>query len=156
MSSYDTAQICLNRHIINTSIEDSPPDQVYCSTCGATTITECPKCHAQLRGFCHDSDFIELVKATAYCYHCGKPYPWTESALKSANLIIQEAENFSEKEKATLVESLPDIIAETPKTILAISRTQRFLKAVGGFSADAIRQFAIDFGCEFAKKQLGL
>jgi hypothetical protein len=156
MSNYDTAQICLNGHLLTESVEEYPSEQSYCSKCGSKSITKCPNCNAQLHGYGRYLGIIKPTEVTAYCYNCGKPYPWTESALESANLIIQEAENFSVEDKAALVESLPDIVSETPRTNLAIARTQRFLKAVGGLTADMIRQFVIDFGCELAKKQIGI
>ena len=71
-------------------------------------------------------------------------------------LLIAEEEGFSEQQKASLVEVLPDVIVETPKTNLAVVRLKKGLASAGKFTADAIRQFAIDFGCEFAKKSLGL
>ena len=55
-----------------------------------------------------------------------------------------------------LIASLPDIVTETPKTNLAIVRFKRVLAPAGKFTADSLRQFAIDFGCELAKNQLGL
>jgi len=45
MSYYHTAQICLNGHIINESIEEYPEkNEKFCSLCGSETITECPSC----------------------------------------------------------------------------------------------------------------
>lgn len=62
----------------------------------------------------------------------------------------------SEQLKASLVESLPDIVTETPATDLAIVRVKKCLATAGKFTADAVRQFVIDFGCELAIKSLGL
>lgn len=55
-----------------------------------------------------------------------------------------------------MLESLPDIISETPKTQIAVVRFKKALAKVGSFTADGLRQFVIDFGCELAKQQLGL
>lgn len=156
MSSYHTAQVCLNGHLVCQSIQDYPDEQQnFCSDCGAKTITECPSCHSKLRGF-YDSDFIMATKVEHYCFNCGVPYPWTSSAIESTQLIIQEDESLDEIQKASLIESLPDVVSETPKTKLAVVRFQKALKTAGSFTAEGVRQFAIDFGCEFAKKTLGI
>jgi len=154
MSNFDTAQICLNGHLLTESVEEYPSDQSYCSKCGSKSITKCPNCNAQLHGYGRYLDIIKPTEVTAYCYNCGKPYPWTESAIESAKLLIQEEETLSIEEKSALVESLKDIISETPRTTLAVTRLNKFLKSAGKFSVDAIRQFVIDFGCELAIKKL--
>ncbi len=160
MTRYLTAQVCLNGHLITSSIEqDSALMQAFCSKCGAKTITACPSCNAPLRGELYDDEMViygYTPTVDAYCPKCGKPFPWTASALESTKLLILEEENFSEQLKNSLVEVLPDVIVETPKTNLAVVRLKKGLTAAGKFTADAIRQFAIDFGCEFAKKSLGL
>lgn len=156
MSCYHTAQICLNGHLICQSIEEYPDySQNFCSVCGAQTITECPSCHSKLRGY-YDSDFIKPTEVEHYCFNCGQPYPWTSSAIEATQLLIQEDESLDNIQKASLIESLPDIANETPKTKLAVVRLQKALKTVGSFTADGVRQFALDFGCELAKKSLGL
>ena len=53
-----------------------------------------------------------------------------------------------------MVESLPDITAETPATNLAVLRYGKVLRSVGKLTADSIRQFVIEFGCELAKQSL--
>lgn len=92
----------------------------------------------------------------AYCKKCGKPYPWTAAAIEATAELIEEEIELDELQREKLISSLPDIVAETPKTSVAVARTQKALLAAGKFTAEGIRQFAIDFGCEFAKKQLGL
>ena len=160
MTYFLTAQICLNGHMITSSTELSPElKQDYCSKCGAKTITKCPCCNAPIRGKLHDDEAIIIAphpRVDSYCTNCGKPYPWTKTALESTALLIQEEEELSEQLKASLVESLPDVITETPRTNLAFVRVKKCLANAGKFTADAVRQFAIDFGCELVKKSLGL
>ena len=159
MAFYRTAQICLNGHMINDSYEKYPEsNKNFCPQCGAKTITQCPSCGAKIHGY-YDCDVVVVGSETpveSYCYNCGEPYPWTKSAIENATLLIQEEEKLSERLKVTVVESLPDIITETPKTNLAVVRLKKCFASAGKFTADAIRQFVIDFGCEFAKKSLGL
>jgi len=99
---------------------------------------------------------IPSYERASYCKHCGKPYPWTETALETATELIEEEETLDPVQRDKLVSSLPDLIAETPKTQVAVVRVKKFLASAGKFTADAIRQFVIDFGCELAKQQLGI
>ena len=51
---YDVAQICLNGHVINESVKEYPKfNKKYCDKCGASTITNCPNCHAEIQGEYH-------------------------------------------------------------------------------------------------------
>lgn len=166
MNAHSTAQICLKGHMVTTSIQLYPLRQEkFCSQCGSETITKCQNCEADIRGGYYDdeipSEYYILqgepdLEPNAYCHNCGEPYPWTKAALDSAKSLIQAEAELDEELKESLVQSLPDIITETPSTNLAISRVRKFIKATGGFSADAIRQFVIDFGCELAVKMLAL
>lgn len=122
-------------------------------------LSKCPNCNSTIREW-HYNGITVLGSVNYdrpnYCKFCGKAYPWTESALESTALLIQEEEELSEQSKESLIESLPDVITETPKTNLAIIRVKKCLASAGKFTADAVRQFAIDFGCELVKKSLGL
>lgn len=159
MGHYHVAQICINGHMVNDTADTHPDlNTSFCSRCGAKTITTCPSCRAPIHGD-YDCGIIVLgstASVDAYCYQCGKPYPWTESALQSTALLIQEEESLSEQSKVALIETLPDIVSETPKTNLAVVRVKKCIASAGRFTGEALRQFVIDFGCELAKKALGL
>lgn len=158
---YKTAEICLNGHVISPR-SDANNHEEYCSKCGAKTITVCPNCASQIRGWYVKEGVVTILPdklsfpRPAYCPSCGKPYPWTESALENAALLIEEEEEFSQEQKSKLIESLPDIVSETPKTNVATIRFKKALSSAGKFTAEGIRQFCIDFACELAKKSLGL
>lgn len=160
MAKYLTAQICSNGHMITSSIEHNPElMQDYCSKCGGKTITCCPNCNTPLRGKLYDDEvaiFGFAPSIDSYCPKCGLPLPWTKSAIENATLLIQEADELSEQLKSSTIESLPALITETPATNVAVVRMKKCLASVGQFTADGLRQFALDFACEFAKKSLGL
>lgn len=61
-----------------------------------------------------------------------------------------------ENTQRKLIEILPDVISETPKTQLAAFRIQKAMTSCSKFLAEGLRQFAIDFGCELLKQKLGL
>ena len=51
---YDTAQICINGHIINSmSISKPEHNKKFCDKCGEPTITNCQNCNAPIRGYYH-------------------------------------------------------------------------------------------------------
>lgn len=157
---YRTAQICLNGHCITESVDAYPVHaQSFCDKCGAPTITTCPACNASIRGYYFVPGFVTVghnYEVPSYCYSCGKPYPWTDAAIMAATELINEEEDLDEVQRSKLISSLPDIMTETPKTQVAITRFKKALMAVGEVTADALRQFVIDFGCKLAMKQLGL
>ena len=155
-SRYHVAQICENGHCINAFYDDhSSENQAFCERCGARTIIECPSCHTKIRGY-KDIGLPYQYVVPAYCYQCGAPFPWTQSAIEAAAELIREDEQLAPENQTALVASLPDIITETPKSQLAAVHLKKALAAAGKFTADGLRQFAIDFGCELVKKQLGL
>ena len=157
---YSTAQICLNGHCISDAVDRYPEgSQTFCEKCGAKTITECPNCGTKIKGSYYEEDASYIgfsYHKPAYCQYCGSPFPWTRSALEAAAELIKEDEGLPAIEQERLLEILPDIISETPKTNLAVARIKKVFVSIGSFAADGLGQFAIDFGCELAKKQLGL
>lgn len=151
------AKICLNGHAL---VERHPLNSdEYCETCGAKMISKCPDCNNPIKEW--DYSGVAVLgtpdfERPLYCKSCGKPYPWTKSAIEATALMIQEDNELSELERKSLEDSLPDIIAETPKTKVASIRVKKALLSAGKFTAEAIREFVIDFGCELAKKSIGL
>lgn len=122
-------------------------------------IDKCPSCGSPVRAWYYGGGTVlgnPKYERAAYCKNCVKPYPWTQAALESTAILLQEDTELDEILRNNLVSSLPDIISETPKTQIAIVRFKKAALSVGKFTADALRQFAIDFGCELAKKELGL
>lgn len=155
MGYYSVGQVCLNGHAI-TGDASSEFAQDFCSECGSPTICKCQYCSEPIHGRYHEDGVIVCASYVpdAYCYNCGKPYPWTEKAINSVAACIYEDEAISQELAGKLVESLPDIASETPASNLATLRFNKALSVVGKFTAESIRQFVIDFGCELAKRSL--
>ena len=147
--------ICKNGHVLISKAWISKKE--FCEKCGAEMLDRCPNCNTPIREW----DFGGLAfgkpkyERAAYCRNCGKPYPWTQAAIEAATELINEEDQLDSAQQTTLIASLPDIVSETPKTQIAIARVKKPLLSVGKFTADALRQFVIDFGCELAKSQLG-
>lgn len=149
--NYYPAYICENGHAVETASQYC--DCKFCSTCGARVISKCSHCQTPIQG--HEYGSSGYYRAPKYCTGCGKPYPWVISAIEATTYLVQESDLcFSDQQK--IIEILPDVIAETPKTQLAAFRIGKVLASGGKFLAEGIRQFVIDFGCEFLKKQFDL
>lgn len=150
--------ICENGH---GKIENDVLSSVnkFCERCGAEMLNKCPSCGRNFKvwDFTRCGGYaIPKFERPLYCISCGAPYPWTTSAIENAKLLIFEDSQLNDSDKEAVGFLVPDIIAETPKTQTAIITLQKALKIAGKFTADGIRQFVIDFGCELAKKQFGL
>lgn len=149
------AFICENGHVIK-SLSDSCTDK-FCTICGARVIFKCPNCNIVIRGRSRDTyGFVTEYTAPAYCKDCGKPYPWTRNAIEATVLMLEEETNLAHDERQKIIDILPDVITETPRTQLAAVRIRKAIASAGSFVAEGLRQFAIDFGCELLKKQLDL
>lgn len=154
--NYYCAHVCQNGHGV---IECEPiVKKEYCEKCGAEMLDKCPSCRNIIREW-HISPnvlFTPQYHPINYCRNCGKPYPWTEAALKASAALIDEDEELNDKLRVDAIETLPDLLIETPRTNLAVIRLKKVLSSAGKFTADGLRQFVIDFCCEFVKKQLEL
>src|SRR5215204_7155641 len=121
-SYYDTAQICVNGHVINSSAGDFPNiNAAYCPKCGAATLMNCPACKAPIRGHYTVPGVLSILHFTspAYCHSCGQPYPWTSVALAAARELADTLDDLTEDERVELKESIGHLIRETPRTPVA-------------------------------------
>lgn len=151
---YYVAYICENGHPVSTT-SNSCNDR-FCSKCGSPVICQCKNCSDTIRGK-YDGMYGTLADYIVpnYCRSCGKPYPWTVAAIEATVYMLEESE-LQADEREKLVEVLPDMIVETPKTQLATVRLQKTIAKAGEFAAEGLKQFAITFGCEYVKTRLGL
>jgi hypothetical protein len=156
--SYDTAQICLNGHVINAiSKLHSEANQNYCSECGERTITECPNCGIEIRGqFVPDYTFQRAPSydAPGYCRQCGVRLPWTQRRLDVARMLVEEFEQLTDAERKQLVGTFPDLFVETPRTAAAELTFKRLILKAGKEAADAMRRILLDILSEAVRKSL--
>ncbi len=76
----DTMQVCMNGHVINSSVRKYPEyNQDYCEKCGEKTITNCPNCNKPIPGNMQDTGVVGFGgTAPEHCQHCGQPFPWID------------------------------------------------------------------------------
>lgn len=154
---YDTAQICLNGHVI-TQVSQSAPEfrQEFCERCGEPTITVCRKCNTAIRGLHHAGAGRPTVggpySPPGFCHDCGEPYPWTATALQAAQELADELDDLTDEERETLKNSLDDLVRDTPRTAVAATRFKKLVARAGPAVADALKEILVDVVSESAKK----
>lgn len=156
-SYYDTAQICTNGHLINTMAASSPQsNQKHCAECGASTIMVCPSCNAAIRGYHHVPGVIGFFNfhKPSYCYDCGQAYPWTASSLEAARELADELEGLNLEEREQLKNSFPDLVKNTPKTVVAETRFKKIMKKAGSEAYDGMKSILVDVVSETVKKSV--
>lgn len=116
---YRTAQICKNGHVITSNTNYADLLSNFCPECSPETITTCLHCNTPIRGDYEIEDvfdFSSSYKVPAYCYNCGKPFPWTESKLNSISELLDMQNQLTEDEKQYFMSYLPIIFTETPQS----------------------------------------
>jgi len=156
---YLTALVCLDGHMLTTGLEDSPEMAAnHCSQCGAKTISRCPQCQQNIRGYLKIPGVFYPGSSTPpkFCHSCGKPYPWTKSALAAAREYADELDMLTEDERELLKKSLDDLVRDTPQTNVAGLRVKKLMAKAGRETASAMRDIIVDVLSETAKKTIGL
>lgn len=157
MGYYNTAQICTNGHIITDSYDINPEfRQNFCDICGAKTIITCPNCNSKIRGDyeVENITFIDstMSSAPSYCYNCGKPYPWTDSALKAARELLAIDDTLSQDELDYFTENMTSITVDTPNTKVVSTKLKIYLNKAGSAIVSAFKDIVVEIGSETAKK----
>jgi hypothetical protein len=154
--TWDTAQICLNGHVINRRYESWPTsNSPHCPKCGAKTITQCPSCNTRIRGgYVGGMPSSTEEKADPFCHQCGAAYPWTETSLSAAREYIRELDRLNDNEKGLLSRSLDDLVRETPNTPVAILRFKQLARKAGSAAADGLKSILVQVAVESAKRQI--
>jgi len=159
MGQYDIAQICLNGHVITNRAQRAPEfTQIFCDECGESTITKCEKCKTPIRGHYHVEGVIAISgrapTAPSFCHECGNAYPWIERKLEAAWELAEELEELSDEEKEKLKQSLNELVRDTPKTEVAVTRVKKILSKVGKESFATLKSILLDLATEAVKKSL--
>lgn len=127
-SWYDTAQVCINGHLINEMSVSSPDhNRPFCPKCGCQTITKCVDCQTDIPGFYHVSGVFvggPPEPPPAFCGNCGHAFPWTERRLTAARAMTEDLDRLTEEERRELQETIEDLVRDTPMTQVSAGRFQ--------------------------------
>lgn len=149
---FDIAQICLNGHVINSSVKDfSQFCKKFCDKCSARTITECQECKAEIQGRYKNSISISPFLSPKYCSNCGKPFPWTLSKIEAAHELAMESA-LSNEEKEILNKSIDEIVKETPKTELEATKFKKIMLKLEKEAAEIFKSILVRIASKTAKK----
>jgi hypothetical protein len=121
------------------------------------TVTACPHCKAQIRGYYYVDGGVVFNRGTpvySFCHECGSPYPWTEAKVKAARDMADELDELSQEDRDRLKGTLDDLIRNTPQTEVAAIRFKKILAKLGKEGTGAMRDIVVDIASEVAKKPL--
>jgi hypothetical protein len=152
------AQICRNGHIVLGSVKDFQQlRKAFCEHCGAPTIEECQTCGWPIAGTSPNAWMADRgpYQPPRYCGECGKPFPWTESALSTAREYTDELTQLSREEKNVLKGTLDDLTKDTDRTPLAASRFKKFMGKIGPGASGVLQKVLVNVATEAAKKLMG-
>jgi hypothetical protein len=138
---------CLNGHNIATVKLTAESPRPFCTDCGKGVISACQNCQEPV-------DPTIKMKRPAHCGGCGKPFPWTETAIQAANEYTDEIEELSPEDKVALKETFPDLATDTPRTPLAMKRFKRILSGAGSMAQEVVTKILTDVMTDGAKKLL--
>ena len=158
MGYYDTAQVCLNGHLINDNFRGNPVhNKKHCDKCGEATITQCPSCNTPIRGE-YEVEGVFAVGGSGpvpnFCHECGKSYPWTERGLQAAKELADEFEGLAPTEREELKKSLDELVKNSPKAEVAGFRFKKLMKKEGAGSVEVMKTVISDLLSETVKKSV--
>jgi len=157
MGYYSVGMACLNGHKIAGDAEGSPEFcEEFCSQCGERTITQCPACKQNIRGYYQGEGFGLRWTLPAYCHSCGKAYPWTERKAEALGETIGELDGLTDGEREKLKKAIPDIIADTPKSETAALRFKKAITKVGKVGGKLLTDVLTNVATEAVKKAMGV
>ena len=157
MGRYNTAQICLNGHVVSSMADASPEFQKnFCAECGEETIMKCPSCNNFIKGSYEAPGFIGIAEydRPKFCDNCGKPYPWTDRKANAAKSLVDFTEGLTASEKEDLKKSIDDLIKDSPESTVAQAKFKKYITKVGGVVASGLKELLFDLVSEFVKKSL--
>jgi hypothetical protein len=115
----------------------------FCKFCGSKTLSHCQHCANR------------IAPDSKFCGGCSHPFPWTEDALTAAKEFADDLQDLSASEKTELKETFSDLTVDTPRTPLAMSRFEKYMKQVGPLTASTFKQILQAVVSETVKQGLG-
>jgi hypothetical protein len=132
---------------------ENPPEPKplprFCTKCGALNISSCQHCQVAI-------EKQHPGARPGYCGGCGRPFPWTETALAAAGEYTDGLETLNAEEKFALKGTIVDLTTDTARTPVAASRFNNLIKKIGPAAGGVLKQTLVSVFTETAKKMIGL
>lgn len=155
---FDTAQVCVNGHVLTSSVELSPERvAARCSQCGAGTTSKCSACGTAIRGYHSSPGVISLspYELPSHCHECGTPYPWTAARIAALEELI-ELSDLEQGDKDQMKREVDALVVESPRTRVAAARMAAFLRRAGVAYTVPLSGALREMACPVAREAMGL
>ena len=150
--------MCTNGHVINDSAGSNPVrNAAFCGQCGRPSITACPACDRPIKGEYNVPGIVAIgfvYHPPAYCDSCGKAYPWTQSRLEAARELAGEVDGLADDERRTLERTFDDLVSDTARTPVAVSRFRRLVAKAGPQAGNMFRELLVNVVTEATRQAL--
>jgi hypothetical protein len=145
------AAVCVNGHVFAWLTEAILAPK-HCAKCGDPIIVACPECKAVLPG---DGEMLAWVPYHAYCWQCGRAYPWRANDIARAKRALSEqaeVERWGDEVTARATELVDDIAADRTAAS-GVNATIQWLSSHGAENAVPTILDAIDRLADMKIKQ---
>lgn len=158
---YFTGVACLNGHAVTGAAEAYPGRATpRCKTCGIATLRACRECGVGLRGGQYSMRLDDRAEppwaVPNYCHSCGAAFPWTKIKRDAIEATIAELQELEAAEREGLLALVPDTIADTPKTAVAVLRWQRAFSKLTGQTRSLVTDVLKQAAAPLVAEHLGL
>ena len=139
------ALICLHGHTIHVDSRDTlrangGRREEHCEACGSRGISACVHCKTPIRGKAVMSRVDYILPA--FCYNCGRAYPWMEDRLETARELLWHDDKLTLDDREKLWGLLQYVISD-PKSDLVPAK-KKLIESDLGKAAIATRDFMTD------------
>jgi hypothetical protein len=168
------AVVCESGHLVTSNAEsEKGPVTPYCMTCGKKIIDKCQHCGQDIPGeefaetngleITYDGmgttsgplhESLGFRGVPKYCPSCGKPYPWTQSAIEAALDYIDTLIVLDTSERHDMKKALDNIVADSPKSAPAARRLVQLSRKAGKEALKFFQQVLAGVVCEAAKREM--
>jgi hypothetical protein len=147
------ALICLHGHAIHVDGKDllkpdSSKKEEHCETCGSKCIRACMHCKAPIRGKGAGPMSRGDYALPAFCYNCGKAYPWMADRLETARDLLWHDDKLTFEDREKLWGLLQYVMSD-PKSDLVPAK-KKLIEINLGKAASATREFVVEFLAKYA------
>jgi len=153
MAEYYSGLACQNGHAISSGVELGFSSN-HCEDCGAAAVASCQNCKTSLRGSYKSGLSTSKWCPPAFCHGCGAPFPWTLAKIGAVRELTDAIDELTAHERNQLLEFLPHILADTPRTEPAAFKAAAIIGRITGPGKKVLYDLLINLAADGAKRVL--